>query len=132
MTASYDCLGLRGWTMEHHGGRPLTTNKVATLHRQAWATITRTERHTWQVLAMKAGIPTLERATITVTPLHRDRRSPQDVGACAPAAKAIIDGLVDARVLPDDGPEHLVSLTFLPPDICGRDGLRLRIDEVNA
>lgn len=37
-------------------------------------------------------------------------------------------GLVDAGVLPDDGPAHLVRLTFLPPDICGHDGLRLTVE----
>ena len=117
------------WTLEDHGSRPLTTNKVMGLHRQQWATITRAERKVWWALAKQAKVPALGRAAITATPLHKDRRSPQDVAACAPAVKAGIDGLVDAGVLPDDGPEHLVRITFLPPDVCGRDGLRLLVEQ---
>lgn len=119
----------RSWIIEDHGERPLTLNKVVSLHRHSWAAITRVERHKWCVLARAAKVPALERAHIIVTPLHKDRRSPQDVGAAAAAAKASIDGLVDARVLPDDDGAHLLSLTFLPPDICGTDGLRLTIEE---
>jgi hypothetical protein len=43
--------------------------------------------------------------------------------------KAAIDGLVDAGVLDDDDPRHLVSLTFEAVRICGRDGLELVIVE---
>lgn len=119
----------RTWTIEDHGARPLTTNRVMGLHRQQWASITRDERRKWWALAKQAKVPALEQASITVTPLHKDRRSPQDVGACAAAAKACIDGLVDAGVLPDDSPAHLVRLTFLPPDVCGLDGIRLLVEE---
>ena len=122
--------GRRSWVLEDTGARPLTINRVVNLHRQRWAEITRVERHKWLVLARAAKVPALQQARITVTPLHKDRRAPQDVGACAAAAKAAIDGLVDARVLPDDSPAHLVALTFLPPDVCGRDGMRLTIEEV--
>lgn len=40
-------------------------------------------------------------------------RVPQDLGACHPAAKAAIDGLVDAGGIPDDDPEHVWELTFI-------------------
>lgn len=40
---------------------------------------------------------------------------PQDVAACAPAVKAAIDGLVDAGGLPDDSPQYVAKVTFLPP-----------------
>jgi NAD(P)-dependent dehydrogenase (short-subunit alcohol dehydrogenase family) len=121
--------GRRSWIIEDHGERPLTINRVINLHRQQWAAITKVERHKWCILARQAKVPVLERARITVTPLHANRRSPQDAGACAAAAKAAIDGLVDARVLPDDSPAHLLALTFLAPDICGTDGLRIAIEE---
>ena len=39
----------------------------------------------------------------------------QDVGACNPAVKAAIDGIVDAGVLPDDSSRYMKSLIFLPP-----------------
>lgn len=120
----------RQWTLEHAGERPLTVNKVSTLHRQQWATRTRDDREAWWALAVEAKIPHLDRVRVVVTPLHRDRRSPQDCGACAPAAKAAIDGLVDAGVLADDNADHLVEVTFRPPNVCGRDGLRLDIIEL--
>jgi hypothetical protein len=49
-----------------------------------------------------------------VEPHQKGGRS-QDVGACNPAVKAAIDGLVDAGILPDDSPEFVRSLVFLPP-----------------
>ena len=119
----------RSWTLEDHGARPLTTNRVARLHRHQWANHTRQVRETWAWLALQARVPRLTAAVITATPLHANRRSPQDVAACAPEVKAAVDGLVDAGVLDDDDPEHLLELAFRPPDICGSDGLRLRILE---
>lgn len=122
--------GRRSWVLEDTGARPLTINRVINLHRQQWAAITKVERRKWAVLARAGRVPALHQARVTVTPLHANRRSPQDAGACAAAAKAAIDGLVDAQVLPDDSPAHLLALTFLAPDVCGRDGMRLAIEEV--
>jgi crossover junction endodeoxyribonuclease RusA len=120
---------IRSWSLTFDGARPLTVNRVADMHRQRWATHTREQRWLWMILARDAHIPALDRVRITVTPLHRDRRSPQDPAACAPEAKAAVDGLVDARVIPDDTGRHVASVTFLPPDICGVDGLRIHIEE---
>ena len=39
-------------------------------------------------------------------------RKAQDIGACFPAAKAALDGLVDAGGLPDDSPEYVRELAF--------------------
>lgn len=120
----------RSFTLRATGHRPLTTNRVATMHRQAWATHTRETRGVWHLLALEAKVPHLEAAAITAVPLHADRRSPQDVAACSPSVKAAVDGLVDAGVLDDDTADHLHSITFLQPRICGVDGLELVIDEV--
>ncbi len=112
------------------GQRPLTVNRVATLHRQAWAKLTADTRGEWHLLALEAKVPRLVLARVTAVPLHADRRSPQDVSAMAPEVKAAVDGLVDARVLVDDTAEHLLSITFLPPDVCGVDGMELVIEGV--
>jgi hypothetical protein len=119
----------RTWVLVDDTGRPMTLNKVATLHRQTWATHTRIARRRWWALALAAKVPHLDAITVDVTPLHANRRSPQDVAACAPEIKAAIDGLVDARVIPDDTAIHLHAVTFRPPDICGIDGVRLTITE---
>jgi hypothetical protein len=113
------------WT----GTRPMTVNVVAKIHRQQWAAHTKHTRELWWALTKAAKVPRLLRARIIATPLHSDRRSPQDCGACAPEVKAAVDGIVDAGVLFDDGPQHLLSLMFLPPVVCGDDGLQLRIEE---
>jgi hypothetical protein len=52
--------------------------------------------------------------SVTVEPHQKGGRL-QDVGACNPAVKAAIDGIVDAGVLPDDSSKFLRSLIFLPP-----------------
>lgn len=116
------------WTVRSTFGRPLTVNAVAGLHRQAWARHTAEVRGVWFLLAREAKVPRLDRAVITATPLHADARSPQDVAACAPEVKAAVDGLVDAHVLPDDDPEHLLGIVFLPPRLDGVDGLELLIE----
>lgn len=93
------------------------------------AQMVRSWRTTWGWLARAERIPRLHRVRITATPLARSRRWTSDVAACYPAVKAAIDGLVDAGVLDDDDPRHLLSLTFEAVRICGRDGLELVIVE---
>jgi hypothetical protein len=133
---------VRSITITSIGGRPLTVNAIVNLHRMQWANKTKeireefmlracAERHALGVRSEKAALrPTwFEAINIEATPLHRDRRSPQDVAACAPHVKAAIDGIVDAGIIEDDDATHLHSITFRPPCICGEDGLRLVITE---
>lgn len=126
----YSGNGHRFWDLRMTGVRPLTVNKVATINRYAWASITRQTRKDWFHLALKEKVPHLERAHIIVLPLQKDGSSPSDPAAVAPEAKAAIDGLVDARVLPGDDGRYLLSVQFLPPHVCGDDGLHLRVVEV--
>lgn len=121
---------LSTWTIRSTGRRPLTVNRVADLHRQQWATHTREVRGEWWALGAEAKVRRVGACTITATPLHRDRRSPQDVAACAPEVKAAIDGLIDAGLLVDDDPTHLRAVMFMPPLVCGVDGLELVVTEV--
>lgn len=116
------------WTIRDEGARPLTVNKVKDMHRQQWATHTRETRGRWHLLALEAKVPRLDSCTIVAQPLHANRRTPQDVAACAPEVKAAIDGLVDAGLLDDDGPAHLRRVSFLPPLVCGVDGLELTVE----
>jgi len=120
-------------TLEHVGKRPLTVNEARRLHPFARAARDKEYRTFFAVAARAAGWPHLDRVTVTFTPLHKDRRSPQDVAGCAPASKGALDGLVDAGVLDDDGPAFVRAVIFLPPDVCGRDGLRVTVTpEVGA
>ncbi len=93
------------------------------------ATLTREWRDTFARLAQVQRIPPLEWFVIEAIPVCRDRRRP-DVGSVGPAAKAAIDGLIDAGIAPDDSDDYLHALTFRPALILGYDALRLRIDGV--
>lgn len=68
---------------------------------------------------------------ITVEHHHRTARL-SDVGNCQPAVKAAIDGLCDYGLWPDDGPQHVRALTFLPPRKTGTDELVITIRSTNA
>jgi crossover junction endodeoxyribonuclease RusA len=63
-------------------------------------------------LARAAQIPAAEQAWITVV-LHPHNRRRLDPHNWGPSAKAAIDGLVDAGILPDDDWRHLLAVTFL-------------------
>lgn len=119
----------RRWRIRAHGGRPLTVNQVASMDRFTWAKHTKMIRELWWALARQACIPRLDRVRFRVIPLHRNGRSPQDPAACAPEAKAAIDGLVDARVIPDDTGRFVAAVEFMPPEVCGVDGLAIEITE---
>lgn len=121
---------LRTWELRCVGARPLTINVVARIHRHQWAQQTRESRRVWWALAKQAKVPALAKARIEIVPLHKNLKAPQDPAACAPAAKAAIDGLVDAGVLPDDTGEYVASIEFFPPAVEGVDGMLVRIIEV--
>lgn len=94
--------------------RPWTTNAERAGNRWERAKLTKEWRSGFQLLAKSEKIPPMAWITVTVEPHQKGGRL-QDVGACNPAVKAAIDGLVDAGVLPDDSPEFVRSLVFLPP-----------------
>lgn len=116
------------YTLQVTGARPLTINRVASMHRQAWAKHTAQSRGDWALVATAMRVPHIERCTIIATPLHANHASPQDIAACAPEVKAAIDGLRDAGVLDDDTADIVTRITFEPPRICGHNGLELRLE----
>jgi crossover junction endodeoxyribonuclease RusA len=117
------------WALRDELGRPTTANseRGRNSHWSQAAATTRVRRQWYAAAARKAAIPALGRIAVAVTPLHKDRRSPQDVGACSPAAKAAIDGLVDAGVIPDDTPQFLCAVLYLPPLVWGANGMQLTV-----
>ena len=118
-------------THEHvHPGRPWTVNNERKLHPLVRAALVRTWRAAFAGLARAEHLPRLGPVRVTVTPHLADRRGRQDVGGCMPAAKAAIDGIVDAGVLPDDTPAHVVALTFRPPVYGRGDALAVVLEEV--
>ena len=119
------------YLLELHGERPWTSNAERRWHHMERAAKTRDTREAFGWMAKSQHVPALAAIEVYATPLAKDRRWRQDVGACFPAVKAAIDGLVDAGVLPDDNPQFVRALTFYPAEIGDMDGLRLQIEEVD-
>lgn len=108
----------------HTDLRPWTTNAERKhAHWAKRAALVSTWR-TYFAYAAKR-YPALEWAEFEVEPFQKGGRL-QDTGACHPAVKAAIDGLVDAGILEDDSPAYVRAITFLPPQR-GKDGLTLRV-----
>jgi len=55
---------------------------------------------------------------ISAVELRPNRRSMPDTGACAGAAKAMVDGAVDGGLLDDDAVDYVRRLIFYPPTVC--------------
>jgi crossover junction endodeoxyribonuclease RusA len=71
-------------------------------------------RQAFWALAKEQRLPRLDRIAVTVVTRLHGRM--QDIGNNYVSAKAAIDGLVQANVIPDDTGDHLTALTFLPPE----------------
>lgn len=109
--------------------RPWTLNEERSGNRFQRAKRTKEWREAFRVLALSYALPTLTNCIVTITPFQPKGRM-QDVAACVPAAKAAIDGLVDAQVLLDDAPMHLKAIVFKQP-IKGEAALQLEIEGEN-
>ena len=114
----------RPWTtnLERKGNRWVRSQKTAEW-RQLFGWLTKAQR-----------LPCLCDATVEVRLLQKGRL--QDVGACNPAVKAAIDGMVDGGLLLDDDPENLHKLVFFSPQRAKFDQITLSItgkvrDDVN-
>lgn len=119
----------RSWQLTHHE-KPWTVNAERSWHFHKRARAVKEVRNAFAWLAVESKVPALAAVRVSVVPLAKDRRGIQDVAACMPAAKAAIDGLVDAGVIPDDNPSHMRSLAFYPTQVTGTAGLRLVVTEV--
>jgi len=62
-------------------------------------------------MAINQHVPHLDRARIVVEYQPRPGVQAPDPDNIAPSGKAAIDGLVAARVLPEDNPAHVLSVT---------------------
>lgn len=91
---------------------PLNTQLISandTLHFRKKAELVKALRNTAWATARQAKLPALQRAHIFYV-LHPDtKKRRRDPGNWSPSAKAAVDGLVDAGVLPDDNEAHLLG-----------------------
>jgi crossover junction endodeoxyribonuclease RusA len=117
------------WYLEDHE-RPWTMNKERTWHWSKRAKVTKETRERFFWLAKEEGIPKLIKAQIDVVPLTKNSGGPTaDVGACYPAAKAAIDGLVDAGVIEDDNDRYITKICFYAAVNSKHNGLRIVITD---
>jgi len=105
--------------------RPWTTNGERKGNRWTRSQQTREWRTVFATLARLQRVPALAWCTVTVEAFQKGGRL-QDTVGCSPAFKAALDGIVDAGVLPDDSPEFVHAVTFLPPQR-GRNALRVTL-----
>lgn len=92
-----------------------TANRVHRMHHHAVGKMRKQWRETAALLTRAVGVEPCDRIRVTAWVEDSDRRRLSDPDAPAPALKPVIDGLVDAGVIPDDGPDYVSSVTYLPP-----------------
>lgn len=78
------------------------------LHHMARARLTKYWRDLATVKGRQVSVPHLQRAHIVVT-FHKPTKRIYDPANLYPTAKACVDGLVTAGLLPDDNYRHLVG-----------------------
>ena len=110
--------------------RPWTLNVERQGNRWKRAALVKEWRAAFAALAAAEKVPAMAAITVEARPELRHRGSMPDTGACIGAAKAAIDGLVDAGVIPDDGPEFVRYLGFERPIVTGVDALVIEVIEV--
>lgn len=111
-------------------GRPPTQNQRRRQHWSRQSKSARVWKHAGAVLARAHRIPTLTAVTVECWGRYPDRRSLPDPDGLAPGLKAVLDGIVQAGVIPDDTPAHVRGVTYLPAVIApGPPGLIVRITE---
>jgi len=103
------------------------------MHYHKRAKLVKAWREAAFAAATEAGVPSLGEIEVVFIPLRKDRRHMADTGGHFPVAKACIDGLVDAGVLPDDGPNFVKALEFRSPQVDGgEDRVLIVVNEVGV
>ena len=118
--------GQRAYRLTYEA-RPWTLNVERQGNRWKRAGLVKEWRPAFRDLAREARMQACQSIGVTVWPEVKDGRSLPDTAACVGAAKAAIDGVTDAGVIPDDGPAHVRRLTFMAPIVSGRDALTLDV-----
>ncbi|GHF33242.1 hypothetical protein GCM10010218_12920 [Streptomyces mashuensis] len=97
----------RSWTLLMPYGELLTSNQR--LHHMAEYRVRKRLRQEAALTARAHRLPRLERAAVYYVLHPRPIKRKRDPGNWAPTAKAYVDGLVDAGLVPDDNSDYLVG-----------------------
>lgn len=133
-SAATGALGLQ------RGKMPVTINKAKGQAQGATQWLLANEIKDWRAWAGTLMIGSRGQTLVTLKPpvevtvfhLRKNRAAVPDTGAPMFAVKAILDGLVDAGALPDDGPEYVRRLIFEAPRITGFQGLRISVQPLHG
>lgn len=120
----------RTWTVELPIGVPLL-NANKRQHYMAKARLTKAIRQIARNYAIREAVPALQRAHVVVEYRPPDRRR-RDVHNLYPSAKAAVDGLVDAGVLPDDSDRYLTGPDMRLGEVVKSGRLVLHITELEV
>lgn len=120
----------RTWTVELPAGLTLL-NANQRLHWSRKAELTRNIRAAAYVCTRHVKVPRLRRISVVAEYRPPDRRR-RDVHNLYPSAKAAVDGLIDAGVLPDDSDRYLVGPDMRAGEVAPRGRLVLHVTELEA
>ena len=99
---------------------PLNMNQR--MHWAKKAKLTKAIRHEAFVRCRAARIPKAGHITVQLHYQPRDNRR-RDPSNLMPTQKALVDGIVDAGVVPDDTPQYVTeTIPTIHPAIKGQDG----------
>ncbi|MET3635636.1 hypothetical protein [Curtobacterium oceanosedimentum] len=129
-------MSARQWTLEFEWERPL----LSANDRYGWRERhqrTRLARTSARLKAWQAHIPALDKVHVHLVWQVADRRRRDGNENLAPTLKALIDGIVDAGVVPDDTPNLVErsspAIEYLGPGHAKRDQrVLLVVTEVDA
>lgn len=110
-------------------GRPFTTNEQRRSH---WTVVRRAKNaahvKTYVALDGRRGPSKGLRFPVAVTVQDNCATAHlRDVSACSPTVKGVLDALTALRIWPDDSPEYVASITYLPPVKTGVNELVITI-----
>ena len=109
--------------------RPWTMNSERSWHWSKRAMRTKSTREKFFYLSKIEKVPKLDYVSIDVVPLYKGASVKADTGSHFPSAKAAVDGIVDAGIIPDDSGKHIQKIIFWSPIDHSHDGLRLVITD---
>lgn len=107
-----------------------TLNAERSWHWSKRASRTKSTREKFYWLAKIEQVPKLNYVSIDIIPLVKSGAGTiADPGSHFPSAKAAIDGIVDAGVIPDDNGKYIQKISFWSPQPNESVGLRVVITE---
>lgn len=106
-----------------------TVNWERTKHFQVRAKKIKIWREATCIAAQARKVPFMKKVQITFTPYVAGKRK-IDTANHFPVLKAMVDGLVDAGVLSDDGPDIVPIIVFNAPVFAGENYAKLEISEL--